>query len=119
MPIQATNPIHFRLHRGGGAIIVANASLWTGVGTTAARRVDVISFNEVLQTSESVSAKDLGPGIFTCVMQFMVRKDLNGRYELNVDVDDQSVFPQSQVGDVSSEPLKAALLETQFDIAVQ
>lgn len=118
MQIQATNPIHFRLHRSGGAIIVANASLWVGVGTAAARRVDVLSFNEVLQPAESVSAKDLGAGTFTCVMQFMVRRDLNGRYELNVDVDDQPVFDQAQSGDVSNEPLKAALLETQFDIVV-
>jgi hypothetical protein len=118
MVFQATNPIHLRLHRAGGAIIVANASLWTGVGTPAARRVDVIAFNEVLQLSESLSAKDLGAGTFTCVMQFMVRKDLNGRYELNVDVDGNPVFANSQVGDVSIEPLKAALLETQFDIHV-
>ncbi len=118
MNLPATNPIHFRLHRGGGAIIVANATLWTGVGTPGARRVDALSFNEVLQHIESVSAKDLGTGSFTCVMQFMVRKDLNGRYELNVDVDDQPVFQQTQVGDVSGEPLKAALLETQFDITV-
>jgi hypothetical protein len=118
MTLQATNPIHFRLHRAGGAIVVANASLWTGVGTPQARRVDVLSFNEVLQPSESVSAKDLGSGTFTCVMQFMVRKDLNGRYELNVEVDSQPVFPDTQVGDVSGEPLKAALLETQFDIVV-
>jgi hypothetical protein len=118
MPVQATNPIHFRLHRAGGAIIVANASLWIGAGTPAARRVDAIAFNEVLQPSESQSAKDLGGGTFTCVMQFMLRKDLNGRYELNVDVDGTPVFNQTQVGDVSNEPLKAALLETQFDIIV-
>ncbi len=118
MIIQATNPIHFRLHRAGGAIIFANASLWTGVGTPAARRVDVIAFNNVLQPSESQSAKDLGPGTFTCVMQFMVRKDLNGRYEFNVDLDDRPVFDKSQKGDVSNEPLKAALLETQFDLTV-
>ena len=118
MPIQASNPIHFRLHRAGGAIIVANASLWTGVGTPAARRVDAIAFNDVLKPSESQSAKDLGAGTFTCVMQFMVRKDLNGRYELNVDVDGSPVFDQTQVGNVSNEPLKAALLETQFDINV-
>ena len=60
----------------------------------------------------------LDAGLYTCVVNVFVRKELNGRYSASLFVDGQDVFGAAQTGDVSALPERAELLEAQFDIQV-
>ena len=116
MIFQATSPVHLHFRRGGGAVIGGRVSIWDGTGPDA-NRVAVALFDHPTARNEDASPV-LNPGFYTAVFQTFIRKDLNGRYSFNLEVDDQVVFAEDPHGDVASEPGNATLLEGQFDIHV-
>lgn len=117
MVFNVTSPVHFHFVRGGGAIVAARLSIWSGVGGPSPKRVDVINFDHPTHQEEDASPV-LPSGLYTCVLKVFVRKELNGLYTASLFVDDQDVFGGVQSGDVSALPEQAELLEAQFDIQV-
>lgn len=117
MVFDVTSPVHFHFVRDGGAIVAARMSVWSGVGGAAPKRVAVLNFEHPTHEQEDASPV-LDAGLYTCVLNVFVRKELNGRYSASLFVDGQDVFGGAQTGDVSALPERAELLEAQFDIQV-
>lgn len=78
--VLATSPVQFVFKRGGGAVVHARLSVWTGVDTPDEKRVLVLFFEDSLDDLETFT-RQLDLGIYTCVLQVFVRDDLNGRYD--------------------------------------
>jgi len=115
MVFSVSSPVHFHFTRGGGAIVAARISIWEGVGGADPKRVEVVNFDHPTRQAEDVSVV-LAAGSYTCVFKGFIRKDLNGRYRFDVQVDGQGIFGGEQAGDVNEEPEQAAQFEAQFDI---
>lgn len=95
------SPVPFVLKRSGGAIIVADMSIWSGVGTADEKRVDLITFTNAVQAEERVD-HELPQGDYSCVLRVIVREDLRGDFVYRFVVNGQQVAFLD--GDVNTDP---------------
>jgi len=78
--VLATSPLQFVFKRGGGAIVHARLSVWSGVGTADEKRELVLFFEDSLDEVETFT-RQLPDGGYTCVLQVFIREDLHGVYD--------------------------------------
>ena len=78
--IVRTGPTaQYVFERGGGAIVHARLSIWSGAGTPDEKRAEVLLFEDSLDSSETFT-RTLPTGAYVCVLLVFVREDLNGTF---------------------------------------
>lgn len=94
--VIASSPVQFILERAGGAAVWGSVSVWSGMGTQAEKRVDIITFNDNLDEVETIS-RTLPPGNYACVFKVVVTKDLNGKFRYKHRIGQRDVFADEGV----------------------
>jgi hypothetical protein len=112
------SPVPFVLKRAGGAIIVADMSIWAGVGTPQEKRVDILTFTQAVLAEEKID-HPLPPGVYQCVLRVIVREDLRGDYEFRMLVNgDQVAFDKGDVDTDPNVPSQGIAVTTPFALKV-
>lgn len=114
---RSASPVPLILKRSGGAIIVADLSIWAGVGTAAEKRVAILTFTNAIEAEERID-QALAPGLYSCVLRVIVREDLRGDYAYDFLVDTDLMAADAGDVDTGPEPGQGIATAHKFGIRV-